>query len=428
MPPNRSVAVLSSLSNSDLEKVRVEFTPVTAEAKLTREDGSVKLIREDGSVKDDEKRRQREARTGVARPKEGDDSYWDWPSDAPTAHATDASGSSSSASFNDDYWSKDACGVDQVDVMYHIDYSSAGELGVGTKTTVRKAYDQKVGKAFAVKSVRKVHVEEYNAMKREAAILALLGSDEASGSCPYIIKYNHVVEERNSFHMLLEMCHGSELYGYVANLAQKDQTMPERHAILYAQQILRALSYLHQRGIVHRDVKLENLVHKHRNYYKNNEIRLIDFGLATRMTGGEGSYLTEKVGSPQYVAPEVLNERYTEKCDIWSVGVVAYALLSAEAPFLGASNTETYYKIQNSDVSFHQVAWEKVSNEAKDFIRSCLEKDPSARPSADQLLAHEWFHQQRLSVDGGRPASTGTDSNKKRKPKFLSKVSRLFGK
>jgi serine/threonine protein kinase len=91
------------------------------------------------------------------------------------------------------------------------------------------------------------------------------------------------------------------------------------------------------------------------------------------------------------MAPEVLNRQYTKSCDIWSLGVIAHALLCGELPFSGEDSEDLTDKIQNQDLLLISPAWDEISTEAKDFISGCLEKDTSKRSSLDELLTHDWI-------------------------------------
>jgi calcium-dependent protein kinase len=101
--------------------------------------------------------------------------------------------------------------------------------------------------------------------------------------------------------------------------------------------------------------------------------------------------LDEKLGTPYYIAPEVLNKKYNEKCDIWSCGVILFILLSGQPPFNGQSDQEIMKKVRAGKFSFSEASWANVSDKAKDLITKLLTYDIDARPSAEQALQHPWI-------------------------------------
>lgn len=129
--------------------------------------------------------------------------------------------------------------------------------------------------------------------------------------------------------------------------------------------MLSAIAYMHDRQIVHRDLKPENiLIEKNKPF---DTIKLIDFGTAVLFN--KGTPLREVIGTPYYIAPEVLNKKYDSKCDIWSLGVITFILLSGIPPFNGKDDDEIFARIKRGNFSFENRVWHKVSNEAKDFIQ-----------------------------------------------------------
>ena len=116
------------------------------------------------------------------------------------------------------------------------------------------------------------------------------------------------------------------------------------------------------------------------------------------------------VGTPNYVAPEILesdsNRGYTHSCDLWSIGILAYALLSAKSPFRRENESETYKAIKKGEYSFPSHEWEAISEEAKDFIRQLLVKDARQRPSAVELRKHPWI-KDALKNDRGTTKKSG---------------------
>jgi calcium-dependent protein kinase len=119
------------------------------------------------------------------------------------------------------------------------------------------------------------------------------------------------------------------------------------------------------------------------------QIKIIDFG--TSLVYDETKKLDEKLGTPYYIAPEVLAKSYGSKCDIWSCGVITYITLSGIPPFNGASDQEIMKKVKSGKFSFADPVWAGVSAEAKDFISQLLTLDQDKRPSAEQALQHPWI-------------------------------------
>lgn len=152
-------------------------------------------------------------------------------------------------------------------------------------------------------------------------------------------------------------------------------------------QLLEALSYCHAANIVHKDLKPENvLLEKKKDI---GSIKLIDFGTAQKFEAGEK--MTTVIGTPYYVAPEVLEGSYDEKCDVWGVGVIMFILLSGVPPFNGPDDAAIMKAVSKGKFKFNPAKWKGVSKQAKDLIEKMLTVDPSNRISAKDALEHEWM-------------------------------------
>ena len=163
-------------------------------------------------------------------------------------------------------------------------------------------------------------------------------------------------------------------------------------------QVLSCVNYCHKQNIVHRyiisnnpffrDLKPENvlLLEQNKDF---DAIKIIDFG--TSLVYDSNKSLDEKLGTPYYIAPEVLNKKYNEKCDIWSCGVLLYITISGMPPFNGQSDQEIMKKVRIGKFSFSDPCWSNVSDKAKDMISKLLTYDPEHRPSAEQCLQHPWI-------------------------------------
>ena len=192
----------------------------------------------------------------------------------------------------------------------------------------------------------------------------------------HIVSFEHYFEDKNNIYILLELCQNQTL----KSLLERRKTLTELEVIYYITQLKGALKYLHNRKIIHRDLKLENLF-----IDKKMELKLGDFGLAIKLENNSDKIRTF-CGTIYYCAPEILKkEAYSYEADIWALGIIIYKLIVGKFPF------ETKEEIKNKSVSFPQP--DEISESAKDLIIQILEKDPNKRPSLEQILMHNFFKQ-----------------------------------
>jgi calcium-dependent protein kinase len=183
----------------------------------------------------------------------------------------------------------------------------------------------------------------------------------------------------------VELCKGGELLDRLHE--QMDHRYSERTACKLVYTMLSAVRYCHANNIVHRDLKLENFLFEDETPDSN--LKLIDFGLSQHFEQDEA--LHRAVGTPYYVSPEVLQGNYNCKCDIWSIGVITYMLLSGVPPFYGPDDKATLQSVRLGKWKFNTSLFRPVSVAAKNFITMCLDRNVSVRPSAAASMKHQWF-------------------------------------
>jgi len=179
----------------------------------------------------------------------------------------------------------------------------------------------------------------------------------------------------------MELVSGGELF---QEILSRSEPYYEKDAADIVRQLFTALEYMHSLGIAHRDLKPENLLLSG----DKKTIKISDFGFSK----DEGETLKTACGTALYVAPEVLTaSEYDTSCDVWSIGVITYILLSAHIPFDGANEQEIFQKIMQAKYSFPQKIFGTVSELAKDFISNIFVVDPKKRMTAADCLKHPWL-------------------------------------
>lgn len=204
-------------------------------------------------------------------------------------------------------------------------------------------------------------------------------------------------EDTKYLHLITELYTGGELYDRImAKTESAEGHFSEKDAAKLVRKILGAIAYCHDvKQIVHRDLKPENFLFASED--DDAEIKIIDFGLSRYET--QIGVMNTRVGTPYYVAPEVLKKEYTKSCDIWSIGVITYILLCGYPPFYGDSDRQIFDSVRAGNFDFPSPEWDAVSENAKAFVSHLLQKNPSKRPMADQALNHLWIKTQHSSQE-----------------------------
>ncbi|KAG0491740.1 hypothetical protein HPP92_004783 [Vanilla planifolia] len=261
------------------------------------------------------------------------------------------------------------------------DYRIAEEIGRGRFGAVFRCYSLETGEAFAVKSVDKSVLADSvdrDCAEREAKITQI-----AAAGNPHVVQIHGVYEDENEIHLVMDLCEGGDLFDRVSTA--ESAPMEEEEAADVMAAIMEALAVCHSRGVAHRDLKPDNVL-----FDGDGRVRLADFGSAECF--GDGIAMRGVVGTPYYVAPEVLSEReYGEKVDVWSAGVMLYIMLSGMPPFYGETVPEIFEAVLRGNLRFPTRLFGRVSPSAKDLIRRMISMDASRRFSAEQVLRHPWI-------------------------------------
>eukprot|EP01138_Halocafeteria_seosinensis_P011034 gb/GECG01011270.1/.p1 GENE.gb/GECG01011270.1/~~gb/GECG01011270.1/.p1 ORF type:complete len:705 (+),score=95.71 gb/GECG01011270.1/:1-2115(+) len=251
------------------------------------------------------------------------------------------------------------------------------EVARGHYGVVRMGKGKVDGEIYAVKSILKKKASYLPLIRNEIKILEKLQH-------PNIIRLVDCFEEGRTVHLVFEKCDGGELF---TPIADSNFRFTERQASRVVSKMLLAIQYCHERSLVHRDLKPENVLLS--DYGIDSEIKVIDFGLATAVSAGE--ILTHHVGTPYYIAPEVIEKQYNELCDLWSCGVITFTLMCSYPPFWDNSERGIYAKIKRGQYGFEGPEWAKRTTAVKDFIDKLLTRNPRRRLTAEAALQHPWI-------------------------------------
>ena len=262
-------------------------------------------------------------------------------------------------------------------------YKIINKLGKGSFGSVYKVKNKITGEIRAMKIIKNTSINDSDGTANQKFLKEIQVLKELEH--PNIIKIFEYYIDNKYHYIITELLTGGELYEAIL----KFQKFNEKNAAKIMKQILSALNYLHSKGIVHRDIKPENILvqndnKNNKNYLDEIHIKLIDFGASNFFK--ENEILTLKVGSPYYIAPEVLNKSYNEKCDIWSTGVVLYVMLTGNFPFVGKTSQKLFENIKSGKYKTTGKEWEAISPQAKDLIKKMLELNTNKRISASECL------------------------------------------
>ena len=260
-------------------------------------------------------------------------------------------------------------------------YEIKEQVGNGKFGLIKIGINKKTRKQVAIKIMSKKDMtnQDLELVRTEIEILKICQH-------PNIIQLYDVFENINYFYIIMEYCSGGDLFSY---LEKRNFRLPENQACKFMHKMCAAIYYIHQYGIAHRDLKPENVLMTSND--ENADLRILDFGLSKII--GPDEKCTEPYGTLSYVAPEVLLDiPYGKEVDLWSLGVIAYLMLSGSLPFDDReSEEEIARKTVSEDPPYKGSIWKKISNEAKDFIKKLLVKNPEKRMNVKEALQHEWF-------------------------------------
>ncbi|PAA64015.1 hypothetical protein BOX15_Mlig019461g2 [Macrostomum lignano] len=253
-------------------------------------------------------------------------------------------------------------------------YNLLNTLGIGTFGKVKLGIHELTGHKVAVKIVNRAKIKTLDVaskLRREI-------ENMQSFRHPHIIKLYQVISTPSDIFMVMEYVDGGELFDHIV----KNQRLSEPEARRYFQQIISGVDYCHQHMIVHRDLKPENLLLDH-----NQNVKIADFGLSNIMADGE--FLRTSCGSPNYAAPEVVSGKLYAgpEVDIWSCGIILYALICGCLPF-DDSHIPTLFKKIRSGVF---VIPSYVSSGAASLLKIILQVDPMKRATVETIRTHAWF-------------------------------------
>ncbi|KAK4491725.1 hypothetical protein RD792_002497 [Penstemon davidsonii] len=277
------------------------------------------------------------------------------------------------------------------DIKSH--YNLSKELGRGQFGVTYLCTDIRTGQEYACKSISKkklITKSDKEDMRREIQLMQHLSGQ------PNIVEFKGAYEDKNSVHLVMELCAGGELFDRI--IAKGHYS--ERAAASICRGIVNVVHICHFMGVLHRDLKPENFLLSDKS--EDALLKATDFGLSVFIE--EGKIYNDIVGSAYYVAPEVLRRKYGKEVDIWSAGVMLYILLSGVPPFWAATERGIFDAILRGNVEFESEPWPSISDSAKDLVRRMLTQDPKKRITAAEVLEHPWIR------EGGEASDKPIDS------------------
>jgi serine/threonine protein kinase len=277
-----------------------------------------------------------------------------------------------------------------LDVAELKDYQLGDCLGKGAFGSVYRALNWGTGETVAVKQIKLADLP-----KSELRVIMLEIDLLKNLDHPNIVKYQGFVKTPETLNIILEYCENGSLHSISKNFGR----FPENLVALYMSQVLHGLLYLHEQGVIHRDIKGANVLTT-----KQGLVKLADFGVASRTTGLHESSV---VGTPYWMAPEVIElSGATTASDIWSLGCTVIELLDGKPPYHKLQAMPALFRIVNDD---HPPLPQGASPTVLDFLSQCFQKDPNLRVSARKLLKHPWIVNARRSdaVDSKKSTEYG---------------------
>ncbi|KAJ9537325.1 hypothetical protein OSB04_030058 [Centaurea solstitialis] len=259
-------------------------------------------------------------------------------------------------------------------------YNLGRELGRGEFGVTYLCTDLDSGERFACKSILKKKLRtsiDIEDVRREVEIMKHLPKHLN------IVALRDTYEDNHAVHIVMELCEGGELFDRI--VARGHYT--ERAAAAIMRTIVEVVQICHMHGVMHRDLKPENFLFA--NKKETAALKAIDFGLSVFFKPGE--VFKEIVGSPWYMAPEVLKRNYGPEVDVWSAGVILYILLCGVPPFWAETEQGVAQAIIRAVLDLKRDPWPKVSENAKDLVKKMLDPDPKRRLTAQQVLEHPWL-------------------------------------
>ena len=256
------------------------------------------------------------------------------------------------------------------------------------------------GQVFACKQLELSRLSSTGMAQLHEEVNAMRALDH-----PHICRLREVFySEKRRCYLVLELCRGGELFDVLDRRVEPGKprgALSERRVAQLLTMMVGCIQYMHDTGVCHRDIKLENWLFDTEDVDGDAHLKLVDFGLAKVFGpvaptppadgGRRRPEFTERVGSAYYCAPEILGGDYDRRCDLWSLGVIAYMLLCGAPPFWGATDRDILKRVKSLELSFPDELFRNVGDVAKDFVARLLERDVDRRLTPPQALAHPFL-------------------------------------
>jgi calcium-dependent protein kinase len=279
-------------------------------------------------------------------------------------------------------------------------YTLGRKLGQGQFGTTYLCVEKATGREYACKSIAKrklISQEDVDDVRRELHIMHHLSGH------PNIVTIKGAYEDQAAVHLVMELCAGGELFDRIIQRGHYS----EAQAAELCRVIVGVVETCHSLGVMHRDLKPENFLLSDPS--EGAALKTTDFGLSVFFKPGE--VFTDVVGSPYYVAPEVLRKHYGPEADVWSAGVILYILLSGVPPFWAETEQGIFEQVLRGELDFVSEPWPSISESAKDLIRKMLDPNVRRRLKAHQVLCHPWIREEGVAPD--RPMDPAVQSRLK---------------